>query len=389
MAFRSFQLAIASLFIFTMSLRGDHPVQFAVKWLSVDANEGCDIADVDGDGKPDVIAGRNWYHNDAWLARPVRVIEDLNGYARTNGDFAYDVNQDGHLDVIAGEFFHSPLYWYENPGRDVLLGNLWQRRLLCDTGQSSNEASYLHDIDGDGRPEWITNQWNPNSPLIIWRLSLDAQNGNEMPTLVPHPIGQHNGHGIGFGDINNDGREDILVGTGWYERPGGDPFDMPWQFHSDWNRPLSCPVIVRDVDQDGRNDLIWGNPHDFGLFLWRARQSTQAGKLKFDEEVIDDTFSQAHCVHLADLDGDGQEELITGKRVRAHNGNDPGGSELPIVCYYIWNSSSGQFKKYRIAARTVGIGLQIRTADLDGDSDIDLVLAGKDGTQILFNQRLP
>jgi hypothetical protein len=79
--------------------------------------------------------------------------------------------------------------------------------------------------------------------------------------------------------------------------------------------------------------------------------------------------------------------LITGKRIRAHNGNDPGAAEPPIMRYYVWNAQKRAFDGYTINEGQVGGGLQIRTADLDADGDIDIVVAGKDGTQILFNKR--
>ena len=94
----------------------DHPVRFEVKLLAVDSNEGCDIADLDGDGKLDVVAGRNWYRNGEWIPRAVRIIEDNNGYARTNGEWAYDMNGDGRPDVVSMDFTSSEVYWYENPG---------------------------------------------------------------------------------------------------------------------------------------------------------------------------------------------------------------------------------------------------------------------------------
>ena len=103
--------------------------------------------------------------------------------------------------------------------------------------------------------------------------------------------------------------------------------------------------------------------------------------------MIDDSFSQPHALAFADLDGDGRDELITGKRVRAHNGRDPGGTQPPLVCYYTWKPGTTDFSRHVINEGSVGIGLQIRTADLDADGDVDIVLAGKEGTQILFNRR--
>lgn len=366
----------------------DHPVEFEVQVLAVDANEGVAVADYDNDGLLDISAGRNWYRNPGkdgqWIPRPLRMIDDRGGYVYSNGEYPYDVDGDGWLDVVSGAFWIKPVHWYKNPGKEGLeRGLLWKQNLLVETNQNTNEIGLLLDVDleKDGKPEWIANQWAKNKPLIIWHR--DTNTGE----FKGHTVGPKNGHGIGFGDINNDGREDILVGTGWYERPEGDPYAGEWKFHPDWDRHFSCPMLVRDVNGDKLNDLIWGNPHDFGVFVWLAQPGVAGdGKLGFKEVKLDGSFSQAHAIHLADLDGDGRDELITGKRVRGHNGRDPGGKEPPIMVYYTWDEKFESFKRHVIQDGSVGIGLQIRTADLNRDGALEIIVAGKDGTQILWNR---
>jgi hypothetical protein len=372
-----------------------HPIPFEVKLLAVDSNEGCDIADFDGDGKLDVVAGRNWFSNGEWVPRPVRLIEDINGYVRSNGDSAYDVNGDGRPDVVSVDFFSGNVMWYENPGPEGLqAGHLWPEHLLADTKQTTNESSWLVDLTGDGKPEWYSNQWNPKLPTLVWSLTTEEREVGEgqkkvkqqVPTMVGHQLGPISGHGMAFGDINNDGRDDILFGSGWYERPAEKPFETDWELHKNWELHGSCPMQVRDVDGDGKNDLIWSKAHDYGIYLWRSLGTDENGNVKFDETLIDKSFSQAHCLQMVDLDGDGVEELVTGKRIRAHNGGDPGSDEPPIMRYYVWNADKKAFDGYTINEGEVGAGLQIRTADIDDDGDIDIVVAGKDGTQILFNK---
>lgn len=375
------------LFATTQSF-AEHPVTFDVQLLAVDANEGAAIADYDNDGKLDISAGRNWYRNPgptgnggAWVPRPLRIIEDRAGYTHNNGEHALDVDGDGWLDVVSNSFWKSEVYWYKNPGKKGLeRGLLWKQNLLIETGQQTNELCQFIDIDGkpDGKREWIANQWNKNQPTVIWRQDAKGK-------FVSHIVGPKSGHGIGFGDINNDGRDDILVGSGWYERPEGDPYAKTWTYHADWNRGLSCPALVRDVNGDGKNDVLWGDGHNYGVYAWLSKGFDADGKFQYEEVKIDDSFSQAHALHFADLDGDGIDELITGKRVYGHNGKDPGAEDTPVMMYYTWDKGFKNISKH-IIAKGVGIGLHILTADLDDDGDIDIVVPGKDGTQIVWNK---
>ena len=380
-------------------------IAFTPKLLAVDANEGIDIADINRDGKLDVVAGRNWYQAPDFAPRPIRLIDDWNGYVHSNGDFCLDVDNDGWVDVVAGAFVPTEVNWFKNPGEEALkLGQIWPKSTLVDTKLSQNEASFLHDFDADGRPEWISNSWNKNNPVVVWKFDVAEKEETitqgrgknaksitktrQVPTLVKHVVGvDGNTHGMGFGDINNDGREDIVIATGWYERPEGDLFTKTWKFHADWEYlHASCPMLVRDLNGDGKNDLIWGKGHDYGLYWWQSEGQSDDGKIAFKKHLIDDRFSQPHTIHFADLDGDGTDELISGKRVRAHNGRDPGGSEMPCMYYYRWNQKSNSFEKFVIDEGHIGTGLQIRTADLNDDGKTDIAVAGKDGTWLLFNQ---
>ena len=140
------------------------------------------------------------------------------------------MNGDGWTDIVSGSFFPAEVYWFENPGKEGLeLGKLWKPHLLATTAEK-NEITYMRDFDGDGTPEYIANSWQANNPQLLWKVIRK----DKEPTLEKCTVGGCNGHGIGFGDVNGDGREDILFGNGWYERPDGDALKQEWTLHQDW-----------------------------------------------------------------------------------------------------------------------------------------------------------
>jgi hypothetical protein len=355
---------------------------FTKKLLAKDTNEACDIADYNNDGILDISAGRNWYPGPDYVPQPVRAVGEFGAdYSTNNGEHAYDVDGDGWIDIVAGTFKEKEVFWYKNPGKEALaFGKQWPQQLLKETA-SHNEITYLHDFNGDGKPEYIANSWNAKNQQLIWKFKQEAK----KHTLHKCEVGDENGHGVGFGDINGDGRDDILFQAGWYERPEGDPLTQKWTLHKDWMyRHASCPMIVVDLNGDGRNDVIWGSGHNYGVF-WMEQLEPKDGKTQWKEHVIDKSWSQAHALAWADIDGDGDKDLITGKRVRAHSGKDPGAKEKPSIYYYSWDKASLKWTRHLIM-EGVGTGLFIRTGDLDKNGKLDIVVAGKSGTYLLFNK---
>ena len=369
---------------FAISLIQSQPNQlnFHRQLLCIDNNEACSIGDVNRDGFPDVVAGRMWYAGPDFVPRPVRPLGlHPPDYAQNNGEHLWDVDGDGWLDVIATGWGETRLQWFKNPGTEGLKKGLeWIAHTLADTKLPQGEAGFLIDIDGDDRPEYVMNSWIKTIPFSIWRFARDS---DDNPIMVGTFIGQHNSHGTGFGDINGDGRTDVLIDDGWYEQPEN-PWEDNWSLHNDWQfEGGSCPYQVVDLNDDDRNDIIWGRGHEYGLY-WLEQGIPIGDSTTWTRHLIDDSWSQVHALTWADLNGDGQGELITGKRIWAHSGKDPGAHDPPVIYRYVWNPTTHSFDRQTLAQGNIGTGLFIRVGDLNADGRADIVVPGKTGTYILW-----
>jgi FG-GAP-like repeat len=361
------------------------PLRFTRHVVSNELFESAGVFDVDGDGVLDIVSGDYWYPGPSYTKR--HCLGETKRYGEYFDDFstiALDIDGDGRLDFITGGWWGKTLRWKQNPGQP---GKPWVEHIIGEVGNV--ETTRAWDIDGDGHLEIVPN--TPNSGVVeYFKLNRDAS-GKGTGTFSRNLIHKGNmGHGLGFGDItrntNSPFTGDIILRHGILERPNklGEPWKLSEEFELGG---ASIPILVVDLNGDGLNDLIVGQAHSYGLDWYEQR--IESGKRKWIKHPIDPFNAQYHDMMWADIDGDGQCELITGKRYRAHNDNDPGSFDDSGIYYFKWTGEG--FVKMPIAfgpvgAGGAGLGIHFQLADLRGTGRLDIIAPGKDGLQIFFNE---
>jgi len=375
-------MTLVSLIMSCALAQGSDEIPFRKQTIDLSPSETVTIVDMNRDGKLDIVSGENWYEQapgsgpdqrPRWIKHKFRSLSYRDFYVEDLSDLAVDVNGDGNPDIVSCSYWSKPLTWWENPGAQ---DKPWKERVI--ESRSPVEFVFLVDLLNTGKPQQLLPQFGDEKFPLTW-YELSGKGGDSA--WIPHAISPKSyGHGIGAGDVNGDGRTDIITPKGWFEAPP-DPRNGQWVFHAEFDLGGTGFIYALDVNGDGLPDIVTSLGHDYGIF-WYQQKRDAGGNRTWIKHLIDNSWSQAHAVTLVDLNGMGHMDLVTGKRYMAHNGHDPGEREPLGIYWYepITVENELQWRRHVIDYSTrTGGGMQIPVVDIDGDGDLDIVVAGKSG----------
>jgi hypothetical protein len=397
--------AVASLAAVVPCPAGE-PVAFRRIVLTEDFHaEAADSGDIDRDGHGDAVYGPFWYAGPDFTTRhPIYPAQafDPHKYSDNFMTAVSDVDADGWLDVVVNEWPGKAVHWFRNPGQAGLATDTpWAKHLAHPT--VDNESPGFADVTGDGRVELVFHTGGvlgfaePGGKPTVDRWTF-------RPCSEPEQWGQYQ-HGLGVGDVNGDGRTDLLMVGGWWEQPADRA--AVWKKHPAAFGTLGgAQMHASDVDGDGDADVVTSLAgHGYGLSWFE--QVSRDGRIEFVEHAIlprtaDESlggvqFSQLHAVALADIDGDGARDIVTGKRYWAHGpakDPDPGGTPVLYWFRLVRTPAVGggpaavSWEPHRIDDAS-GVGTQIAVEDLNGDGRPDVVVGNKRGGFVFLQESRP
>ena len=358
-------------------------------------------ADVNRDGILDVVAGPRYFLGpDYRVSREIyvtRIYNPSSDYAGAAMNIAHDYTGDGFPDVVVSEGRNFVMY--VNPGTEL---RRWDRYPAF---ANTAEVVAFHDISGDGAPDVVV----LNSGMVSVAV---ANATNPAAPWTVHPVSGPGytvaaQHGLGAGDINGDGRLDVVTPYGWWEHPTSG-FQGPWPHHpvafGRWPRAGASPgggeLRVLDVNGDGANDVVASlEAHGWGLAWFEQRRSTSGDSSWVQHMIMDDynaqnpggvTFSEVHALTTGDVDGDGLSDIIAGKRLFSHLDSytdpDPHGEAVLYVFKTVRDTRAPGGARFvpQLVHNRSGVGSMVQTADLNKDGALEILTATNRGTFVFW-----
>lgn len=351
--------------------------------------EGLSAGDLDGDGVQDLVAGAFWFKGpDFKEPTPFRPGKAMPATVYQEDSFLSwvdDLNGDGKNDILMASHPGKDLTLYLNPGKT---GD-WPAHVVMT--EAATESPLWEDLDGDGKKELICMQHGAFGYAEVdwsdvtkpWTFVVISEKRTETPYI----------HGLGMGDLNGDGRADIVEKDGWFEQP--EAKDGKWVWHKEaFAGPGGAQMLAFDADGDGDNDIVTSlNGHGYGL-AWYENRKTDGNTTFTGHEILPEDpaktgvgglqFSQLHSLAAGDFDKDGRMDFVTGKRYFAHNEHDPGSNDPALVVIF-YNRKDGNGVRWQpeVIDTDSGVGCQVLAIDLDRDGLLDVAVGNKKGVHVI------
>ena len=372
-------------------------------------SEGVAVADVNQDGKKDVLNGEYWYEAPDWkpheMQPPMDHKDGLGNYSRSFACWCDDFNKDGYLDLIVIDFPGVPCYWMENPkGKS----GHWTKHTIWHS--ACNETPIYADLLGKGKrvllmgfqpkgskPDGNEGQMAYFSPKeedanALWDMHPISE--PTVPGKAAIPGTMRFSHGLGVGDLNNDGKQDVICTGGWWEQPSQIDGQSPWPFHPANLGEACADMFAFDVDNDGKTDVLSTSAHKFGIWWYKQRPMPKDSKEVhplFDKiELFGRLSSETHAAHFVDIDGDGNKDLVTGKRWWSHGRSEPGSNWDARIYWLKAEKENDGFVSFvpKLIDNDSGIGTQFEVTDINGDGLLDIISSNKKGVRVIL-QNVP
>jgi hypothetical protein len=327
-------------------------------------------ADFTGDGRLDVLSNsRNACRLFVAPDWTQRIVHEHPEHDAIHSE-VMDVDGDGDPDYIGARYNPGLLFWLETPDDPLRLP--WTFRTIREDVHGIHGV-LVGDVDADGRLDLVANSaqpLEPHSESVAWlRVPEEVRSVSEWPVFLPADRDAPGlTHYLGLGDLNGDGRADIMTaakggptappGSGdwfaWWEAPE-DPEQRGWRKHViAANQPGATNILPADVNGDGAMDLVCTRGHGDGVLWFQGPQ--------WEPHDIWAELTGPHSLQVADIDGDGDVDAATCAK----------DDKLAV-----WFENDG---RGRFASHVVGrdqAAYDVRLADLDGDRDLDLLVAGQ------------